>query len=52
MSADTHKQQIPPLRCAPVGMTDYVNNVGDRTLDQEGDKTCGHEGRCPDQIEV
>jgi hypothetical protein len=21
MSADTRKQQIPPLRCAPVGMT-------------------------------
>src|SRR5882762_2496995 len=21
MSADPHKQQIPPLRCAPVGMT-------------------------------
>ena len=26
MSADPHKQQIPPLRCAPVGMTNYVNN--------------------------
>jgi hypothetical protein len=25
MSADPHKQQIPPLRCAPVGMTHYVN---------------------------
>ncbi len=21
--ADPHKQQIPPLRCAPVGMTNY-----------------------------
>jgi hypothetical protein len=26
--ADPDKQQIPPLRCAPVGMTDYFNNVG------------------------
>jgi hypothetical protein len=25
MSADPHKQQIPPLRCAPVGMTHYVS---------------------------
>ena len=23
--ANPHKQQIPPLRCAPVGMTNYVN---------------------------
>jgi hypothetical protein len=27
MSADPHKQQIPPLRSAPVGMTDHVNCV-------------------------
>jgi hypothetical protein len=26
MSADPHKQQIPPLRYAPVGMTNYVNH--------------------------
>jgi len=25
-SADPHKQQIPPLRYAPVGMTNYVNH--------------------------
>jgi hypothetical protein len=24
MIADPHKQQIPPLRFAPVGMTEYV----------------------------
>jgi hypothetical protein len=29
------KQQIPPLRCAPVGMTDYDNNFRDRTLERE-----------------
>ena len=32
MSADPDKQQIPPLRCAPVGMTNYVNHFRDRTL--------------------
>jgi hypothetical protein len=26
MIANPHKQQIPPLRCAPVGMTTYFNN--------------------------
>jgi hypothetical protein len=30
--ANPNKQQIPPLRCAPVGMTTYLNNFGDRTL--------------------
>jgi hypothetical protein len=25
MIAEPHKQQIPPFRCAPVGMTNYVN---------------------------
>jgi hypothetical protein len=29
LSADPAKQQIPPLRCAPVGMTYYVS-PGDR----------------------
>jgi hypothetical protein len=24
--ANPHKQQIPPLRCAPAGMTYYVNH--------------------------
>jgi hypothetical protein len=28
MSADPRKQQIPPLRYAPVGMTNYGNNFG------------------------
>ena len=28
MCADPHKQQFPPVRCAPVGMTDYFNPVG------------------------
>jgi hypothetical protein len=34
MNADLHKQQIPPLRCAPVGMTDYVDNVRHGTLER------------------
>ncbi len=34
MSADPNKQQIPPLRCAPVGMTNHLN-FKDRTLDVE-----------------
>ncbi len=32
MIANPDKQQIPPLRCAPVGMTNYFNNFKDRTL--------------------
>jgi hypothetical protein len=31
MSADPHKQQIPPLRCASVGMTHHVGELRDRT---------------------
>src|SRR5438552_1826084 len=31
MCANPHKQQIPPLRCAPVGMTTYDVNVRDWT---------------------
>jgi hypothetical protein len=27
MIADPHKQQIPPLHCAPIGMTTYFNNL-------------------------
>jgi hypothetical protein len=34
-SADRHKQQIPPLRCAPVGMTNDVNHFRDRALGEE-----------------
>jgi hypothetical protein len=30
MIADSFKQQIPPLRYAPVGMTQYVDDGGDR----------------------
>ena len=29
MSADPHKQQIPPLRFAPVGMTNFVSITSD-----------------------
>jgi hypothetical protein len=49
MSADPHEQQIPPLRCAPVGMTgcisrdtdsvrmtDYVHNFGYGTVTRLG----------------
>jgi hypothetical protein len=25
MICHSHKQQIPPLRCAPIGMTNYFN---------------------------
>ncbi len=28
--ASPNKQQIPPLRCAPVGMTNQVDNFTDR----------------------
>jgi hypothetical protein len=35
MNADPYKQQIPPLRCAPVGMTDYVSNFRDRILESD-----------------
>jgi hypothetical protein len=39
MIANPHKQQIPPLRCAPVGMTDYFNNFKETTLtfNQDGE---------------
>jgi len=32
MIAGRRKQQIPPLRCAPVGMTNYADNFRDKTL--------------------
>jgi hypothetical protein len=32
MSVNRNEQQIPPLRCAPVGMTDYLNKFGDWKL--------------------
>jgi hypothetical protein len=32
MIANPQKQQIPPLRFAPVGMTDFLNNFRLRTL--------------------
>jgi hypothetical protein len=35
------KQQIPPLRCAPVGMTDYDNNFRDRTLERKKSRASG-----------
>jgi hypothetical protein len=34
MSADPQKQQIPTLRCAPVGMTNHVHNFRLRTMEQ------------------
>jgi hypothetical protein len=36
MSAGTDKQQISPLRCAPVGMTDHVNNVREQDISGAG----------------
>jgi hypothetical protein len=30
--ANPHKQQIPPLRCAPVGMINYLIHFRDGTL--------------------
>jgi hypothetical protein len=33
MIANPRQQQIPPLRCAPVGMTNYVDNFRNRMLD-------------------
>ena len=37
MIADSYKQQIPPLRYAPVGMTQYVDDGGDR-IERQGQK--------------
>src|SRR5437899_1591534 len=39
MIANPFKHQIPPLRCASVGMTNYVNIFRDRTL-QGTTRTC------------
>ena len=36
MIANSHKQQTPPLRCGPVGMTNYVDDFRDRTLAEDG----------------
>jgi hypothetical protein len=38
-SADRHKQQIPPLRCAPVGMTNDVNHFRDGPLEKKPGET-------------
>jgi hypothetical protein len=40
MIADPDKQQIPPLRYASVGMTDYAGNFRDRTLAEDGSNFC------------
>jgi len=43
MITNPRKQQIPPLRCAPVGMTDYVcprrSDRDDRFVDYFRDRT-------------
>jgi hypothetical protein len=37
MIANPHKQQIPPLRCAPVGMTNHVSRFSFAALVRGGD---------------